>query len=296
MATTPDALLVEYAHLLPTEADVAFYRTHGYWISPPILPSDVLDAAERGMARFYAGDTDRLLPDGSARVGWVPEHGEVLRKNDYSSLVVDELAVLVRYPLLAACAARLSGTDTIRLWHDQLLYKPAEDTVPDAGRGKANVGWHTDRQYWRTCSSTDMLTAWVPFHDVGEREGAVSFVDGSHLWTEDVVLDFFNPDLSTLDAVRADHDVQVVVAEIPRGAVSFHHCRLLHGSGPNRSDAPRRSMAIHFQPGDNHYVEYRHPDGTLAWHPNDRLVRRTSDGVPDYADPVVCPRLWPPAI
>ena len=290
MATTTDA---DLAALLPTDDDVAFFAEHGYWISRPILPPEVLDTAEAGMERFYRGEHDRLLPDGTEPGGWTAEHGKVLRKNDYTSLVVDEIAVLVApsaHRGLRCAAEWCSG--------DPALARPAS---LQAGRtyaarpGTVNVGWHADRQYWRTCASADMLTAWVPFHDVGEREGAVSFVDGSYRWDDDVVLDFFNPDLSTLDGVRASHDVSVVVAEIPRGAMSFHHCRTVHGSGPNLSDAPRRAMAIHLQPGTNHFVEHRLPDGELAKHPNDRYARRTADGRPDYADPAVCPRLWPPA-
>jgi hypothetical protein len=36
---------------------------------------------------------------------------------------VDELAALVTYPPIGACAAVLSGASSIRLWHDPLLYK-----------------------------------------------------------------------------------------------------------------------------------------------------------------------------
>ena len=130
----------------------------------------------------------------------------------------------------------------IRLWHDQLLYKPAERTLPD--QGTVNVGWHTDRQYWRTCASADMLTAWVPFHDVGEREGAVSFVDGSHRWDDDVVLDFFNPDLSTLDGdPRPRTTCRVVVAEIPRarpGQLPPLPDRARQRAQPQRRTAPCR--------------------------------------------------------
>jgi ectoine hydroxylase-related dioxygenase (phytanoyl-CoA dioxygenase family) len=285
--------LTELAHVLPTDADVDFYRAHGYWISGPIIPTEVLDSAERGMERVYAGDFDHPLPNGQRPGGWVPEHGDVLRKNDFVSLAVAELASLVRHPLVAACAARLAGVEEIRLWHDQLLYKPAERQLPESDR--VNVGWHTDRQYWRTCSSAEMLTAWVPFHDVGLTEGSVSFVPGSHRWAQDVVLDFFDPDLSTLERLRTDHQLEVVVAEIPRGAMSFHHCRTIHGSGPNRSEAPRRSIAIHLQTGDNHFVRNQLDDGGMARHSIDELARRTADGDPDYADPAVCPRLWPPA-
>jgi len=270
-----DALLHD---VLPTEADVAAYRADGFWISPVIVPEDVLDAAERGMERYYAGDFDVDLPRG----GWQPADGNVLRKNDYSSLRVRELAALVHYPAIAATAARLSGADSIRLWHDQLLYKPV-----DAAGVPANVGWHTDRQYWRTCSSEEMLTAWVGFHDVDETNGAVSFLAGSNTW--DVTgLDFFSQDLPGL---RAKVEAQGFTfdprpSRMCRGQVSFHHCRTVHGSGPNHGTEPRRSIAIHLQPGDNRCAD------PAVRHTNNELVRQV-EGIPDYTDPTICPRLYP---
>lgn len=275
--------------LLPTDADVARYREDGCWLSGPILPGDVLDAAEEGMRRFYAGDHDAPFP-GRTRFDdydWTPGHGAGLRKNDYARMQVRELDALVRHPAIAAVAARLSGSATIRLWHDQLLYKP-----PSAD-SSGNVGWHTDRQYWATCTSEEMLTAWVPFHDCDETTGSVTFLAGSHRWPR-VDLDFFDQDLGRLEREARDLEVRPVVARLPRGCVSFHHCRTVHGSGPNRSAAPRRSMAIHLQPGDNRYRAVSDAAGEPAYHRNDDLVRRV-DGVPDYADPRVCPVLHPPA-
>lgn len=280
----------EPALTLPTDEDVAFYRENGYWISPPILPDDVLDAAERGMRRHHAGDVDRDIardPDGAVW-GWRPDDGDVLRKNDGASLRIDELAALVHQPVLAACAARLAGADEIRLWHDQLLYKPS-----GADR-QGNVGWHTDRRYWLGCSSQQMLTAWVPFHDITEDHGPVMFVPGSHRRDAGADLDFYDQDLTALGRHSADGGPRPVSATLRRGQVSFHHCRTIHGSGPNTSGEPRRSLAVHLQPGDNHHVTAHRPDGGVAIHHNDRLTAGP-DGVPDYADPVVCPRLWPPA-
>lgn len=239
------------------------------------------------MSRYYARDYDFDPPGVS---GFAIEAASGLRKNDYSSLRIRELAELVAYPMIAATAARLSGATGIRLWHDQLLFKP-----PDAPGVAGNVGWHTDRQYWLSCSSEEMLTAWVGFHDVDDSCGSVSFLDGSHRW--DVTgLDFFSQDLAGLEAeiARQGYDSTVRPTRMRRGQVSFHHCRTVHGSGPNRGGAPRRSLAIHMQPEDNRWREYTRQDGTPAYHGNDALVR-TVDGVPDYADPRICPRLWPPA-
>jgi hypothetical protein len=273
--------------LLPGPQDVAFYRRHGYWVSPVILPDELLDAAQRGMDRYYAGDYDADPPGvGGFRPG--DEHG--LRKHDYASLRVDELARLVGYPMIGATAAVLAGTSGIRLWHDQLLYKPIDETgVP------ANVGWHTDRQYWLCCASSEMLTAWVGFHDVDEAGGSVSFMDGSHEW--DVTgLDFFSQDLGQLagELTRQGHPIQVRPTRMRRGQVSFHHCRTVHGSGPNRGSQPRRSLAIHLQPAENRWHAFTTATGEPARHGNDRLVR-IADGAPDYTDPLICPTLWPPA-
>jgi phytanoyl-CoA dioxygenase PhyH len=270
--------------LLPGEQDIACYRAHGFWISPVILPDEVVDAAERGMARFYAGDVDH---DTAGLPGPPAKHG--LRKDDYASLRVDELAQLVATPLIGRIAALLSGAGTIRLWHDQLLYKPV-----DSAGTPANVGWHTDRQYWQSCSSDDMLTAWIGFHDVDEDDGAVCFLAGSHRW--DVSgLDFFSQDLGSLAArlTAQGHELSIRPARMRRGQVSFHHCRTVHGSGANRGTAPRRSLAVHLQPGDNRWRAWTRPDGRLERHGNDDLVRTTADGVPDYADPRICPQLWP---
>jgi ectoine hydroxylase-related dioxygenase (phytanoyl-CoA dioxygenase family) len=271
--------------MLPDDDDITFYREHGYWISPVIVPQEVLDTAQRGMDRHYGGDFDADWP--GLGDGWRPEHGAGLRKNDYSSLRVRELAELVAYPTIAATAAVLAGAASIRLWHDQLLCKPASA----AGAG-TSVGWHTDRQYWLTCSSTEMLTAWVGFHDVDERSGSVSFLDGSHRWNV-TGLDFFDQDLGRLEAAVASQGFPIDrrSTSMRRGQVSFHHCGTVHGSGPNQGSEPRRSLVIHLQPGDNRWSRNVLPDGTLASHANDQLVRH-ADGVPDYTDPLICPSLW----
>ncbi|HEY9290005.1 MAG TPA: phytanoyl-CoA dioxygenase family protein [Microlunatus sp.] len=268
--------------LLPSSEDVQSYRDHGFWISPMIIPGEILDAAELGMRRYYDGDLDST---GVHPPEWRPAPGDGLRKDDYSSFCVDELAQLVRYPMIGATAARLSSASGIRLWHDQLLYKPV-----DGPGTQANVGWHTDRQYWTCCSSTEMLTAWVAFHDVAPEGGSVSFFDRSHTW--DISdLDFFSQDLDGMESSARAQGFSVTIrpTTMKRGQVSFHHCRTVHGSGPNRSTEPRRSIAIHLQPTTNHVQV--NTDGTIAPHRNNTLARRAG-AVPDYADERIFPLLW----
>lgn len=268
--------------LLSDRHAVQSYRDHGFWISPVIIPDEILDKAEEGMHRFYEGDLDST---GVHPAGWKPTPGAGLRKDDYASLCVNGLADLVRYPMIGATAARLSGARGIRLWHDQLLYKPVDNPGT-----KANVGWHTDRQYWKCCTSVEMLTAWVAFHDVTPEGGSVAFFDRSHTW--DISnLDFFSQDLDGMESAarKQGFAVEIKPTTMKRGQVSFHHCRTVHGSGPNRSAEPRRSIAIHLQPSTNRPEV--NTDGTIAPHQNNTVTRQV-DGLPDYADERICPLLW----
>ena len=184
-------LTPEQAALLPTDDEVRAYRERGFYLSRPLFTDEEVDAARRGSERFYARDLDEPpfpMPD-----RWRPtgEYGAGLRKHDYASFFSQGLSALVRHPLLAAVADRLAGTPQVRLWHDQLLFKPTENFDT-----KANVGWHTDRGYWKTCSSPNMLTAWIPFHDCDEQQGTITMIDGSLHWPDNTqTLNFFSSDL-----------------------------------------------------------------------------------------------------
>ncbi|HEV2999111.1 MAG TPA: phytanoyl-CoA dioxygenase family protein [Solirubrobacteraceae bacterium] len=289
MSESTSALRPAQLELLPSDDDVRFYEEHGWWISPPILTDEEIEEAAFGVERYYAGERDTpLLME--AGTDWRPERGNILRQNDYVSLQVDELRQLVKHPLVAATAARLARTPEVRLFHDQLIYKP-----PQVDPSVTNVGWHTDIAYWKTCSSRNMLTAWIPFQDVTPEMGPMLVVDGSHRWSENDELEFFHE--TNLDAVAErivlpDATMKPVPILLERGQVSFHHCRAIHGSEQNRSDRARLALAVHMQDADNRYVRTTDENGKPRSHLNDFMVRRDADGNPDYTDPEVCPVLW----
>lgn len=280
--------------LLPTQDDVEFYKEHGWYISKKIFADEELDGVVEATERFYRRELD---PSGIPGVEYYMENHQVwgdyggkLRKHDYASFCCRPLGALVTSPLLGAIAARLAGAQEIRLWHDQLLYKPPQDPARPT-----NVGWHTDRGYWMVSSSDNMLTAWVPFHDVDEQVGTITMIDGSHHWDIDPdELDFFNSDLEALEKkfARDGRAVQKVPMRLAKGQVSFHHCQLIHGSGPNFTDKPRRSVAVHLQDGPTRYQDFTHKDGRHAIHYNTKIAPAVN-GVPDFTDPKAFPRLWP---
>ncbi|MET7396063.1 phytanoyl-CoA dioxygenase family protein [Dactylosporangium sp. NPDC005572] len=293
------ALSEEEQALLPTDDEVEAYARQGWYLTRKLLTDAEVDELTAASERFYAGERSRTLPVRPPRLAyWEPEKGAVQRHNDYIHYESDAVARILRKPLIGAVAARLAKADEIRIWQSTLIYKP-----PISGEPSNVVPWHFDRHYWQACTSEEMLTAFIPFHDCGVEMGTITMVDGSHRWEEIGADDtttrhFAERDNNDLDRMLADNaahnhvEVRKIPMVIPKGHMSFHHCRTYHGSGANVSSDPRRAISFHLQPGDNEHRSFRLSTGDAVAYNHDVLVRRTADDRPDYADPEFCPVLW----
>jgi hypothetical protein len=284
--------------LLPTDEEVLGYAEHGWYLTGKLLTDDEVDAIVAETERFYRGEKDRELPLRPPNLAyWTQADGPVQRHNDYIHYESDVIGEILRKPLIGAVAARLARAEQIRVFQATLIYKPPRPDEPTN-----RVPWHMDRHYWQTCTSDNMLTAFIPFHDCDEQWGTITMVDGSHRWSEvpgdDSTRHFAHRDRSELDELlerNARHNgatVRRIPMIIPKGHMSFHHCRTYHGSGPNLSDRPRRAVSVHMQDGPNGYRPFHRPSGEPVVYNHDVLVRRTADGRPDYSDPTFCPVLW----
>jgi hypothetical protein len=299
MLTTGMTLTDEERALLPTDEDVEWYATHGWYLSGKLLTDEEVDRLVAASEAFYAGARSRRLPARPPTLAyWEPVDGEVQRHNDYIHYESDEIAAILRKPLIGAVAARLAEAREIRVFQSTLIYKPPRPDEPTN-----LVPWHMDRHYWQTCTSERMLTAFIPFHDCDEQMGTITMVDGSHAWKEigtddSTTRHFAHRDRDDLERLLADNaeynqvEVRKIPMAIPKGHMSFHHCRIYHGSGQNLSDRPRRAISLHLQDGENRYRAATLSDGTVVRYNHDHLVRRTPEGTPDYADPEFCPVIW----
>lgn len=280
----------EQCDLLPTDEDVRFYEEHGWFISKKVLDEEILDEAAAGSKRFYAGDFDATLPTSVGYSDWRPGMGDGVRNSQHASYRNRELRALALQPIVGAIAARLADTTEVRLFEDTLVYK----APLGAGEPGGIVGWHTDYSYSSNCTSRRMLSAWIPTHTVSADRAPLVVVDGSHKWPATEHLRCFND--QDLDAMaerfrREGREVIEVPMVLEKGQVSFHHSYLVHGSYPNRSDAPRHALALYLQDGDNRYQPFVN-GGQQIHHFLDGICRRTPEGDPDYRDPEYFPVLW----
>ncbi|MEO0524815.1 MAG: phytanoyl-CoA dioxygenase family protein [Pseudomonadota bacterium] len=279
--------------LLPTESEVISYEASGWYKSRQIIPHDLLDEVHLAIMDHQLGKRDRSLAGPAKFSDWKPGDGDGVRNNEFCSLQNDTVQKLVALPILGAIAARLARSPEIRLFDDQAVYKPPAGI----GNNVTAIGWHTDHSCWSTCTSHRMLTAWIPLDDVTLWTGTLCLIDGSHKWPEsEDMRGFNNPNLNAIeDHIGREIPNQLITSmALRKGEVSFHHMRTLHCSSPNRSDTPRLALAIHMQDGDNTSRPFITPSGARVVLPHDNLCRKNADGNPDYTDPTVFPRLWPP--
>jgi hypothetical protein len=274
-----------------TEQDVRFYEEHGWIISPIQLDPALLTEAMVGLEQHWSGHRDHTIPDaGNAFSDWMPGMPEGTRNNEYLSLQNNRVRNLALAPEIGQVAAALTRSRAVRLFDDQMVYKPA-------GVSSAAVGWHVDGDYWQTCTSNNMLTAWIPLHDCPLEMGPLAVLDGSHKWSHLIdrsKLSFHSADFALLQSFVEDAGFEFKVVELAmqKGQFSFHHCRTLHCSRPNDGQRPRIALASHLQDDANRYRPATRPDGRRIELYNDRICRKAIDGDPDYSDPNVFPELW----
>ncbi len=221
------------------------YAREGYWVAPVLFDAQEVarfrDAGQRVVDGNYGGERPPTL---SLPFDPTPHQ---LRKIDNAWWADTDLAALVTDARLGEIAAALLAAASVRLWQDQLLWKPPSG----GGESTTTIGWHQDWASWNTVASHGaFVTAWVAFDDVDDENGAMQMIPGSHHWgLIEGASNFFGTDRAAqLDAL-GDRAVVPTSVVMRAGQVSFHHPLTFHGSGENVSDRMRRSLAIHFVDG-----------------------------------------------
>jgi ectoine hydroxylase-related dioxygenase (phytanoyl-CoA dioxygenase family) len=223
------------------------YEADGFAIvSEPVFPAELVARAVEGMDAIRRGEYDTGRPPCPSP--WNPgDDPNALCKIENPQFASHAVRELLRHPAFGELAAEITGATRVQAWWIQLLYKPPTVNETQA----TNVGWHQDRHYWQIWEEgSELFTAWIALSDVQEECGPMRFVRGSHRWGFRNQGDFFAQDLAGQKqgiAMPEGETWEEVSAVLPPGGVSFHHCLTFHGSGPNLSDLPRRSFAVHLR-------------------------------------------------
>lgn len=278
---------------LPTETQIQDFEAKGWIATDYILPEELIDEAIRGADDLYKGNRNRDCREIVGPANDVYDETKVLMNNEYACLQRSEIWDVVSFPMISAIAARLARTDEIRLFADALMCK-----FPATNQSNGVFGWHTDKAYWPSCTSNDMLTAWIPFQDVTLDMGPMYVMENSHRWEwTDEVKAFCaagNQDLEQLEqyCIREQLPYRKVPMTLKKGQISFHNCNTFHGSSVNTSSKRRMTLTIHFQDARNTFKQAYDANGDEIRIGYERVCGKDSEGYPDYRDPEFFPVLF----
>jgi hypothetical protein len=169
-------------------------------------------------------------------------HGSKLgNKNqlNYPHVIFRFAHEIVTHPRILDAVAAILGPD-ILVWGSTFFVKDPQT--------ESFVSWHQDLRYWGLDSDAE-VSAWVALSPVTEANGCMRFVPGSHKGELLPHSDTFADDnflTRGQEAAVEIKDEDTVLVPLAPGQASFHHGKLLHGSGPNRSDGRRVGFAINY--------------------------------------------------
>ena len=230
MATPQSIIKAINEPYLLTSDDVQAFRENGYIHLAGVLPDDVLE--------YYEPIISKITQEHDPAAGVALEDKDLYGKAFIQlgnlwqhDAQVTELVFCTR---LARLASELIGTQGVRLYHDQSLYKePSGGITP----------WHVDQQYWPMDSSKN-VTAWIPLQSTPVEMGPLCFGRGSHL--KYIARDVKISDESERIIAQAIKKEKIIEIQVPYalGDVSFHSGWTLHRAGGNATEQPRKAHTI----------------------------------------------------
>ena len=230
-----------------SEADVRSFEERGFVTGGRVLEADAVDELRAELARVSAEQdaTDGAKPVLDRDIG--QERAPVQQVVNIWQ-ASPAFRRLLQHSRIVAEVVQLTRAHELRVWHDQIQYKP-----PRTG---GTTHWHQDAPAWPVITPDVQVTAWVALDDVDLDNGCMWMVPGSHHWGEASL-----PDPGEdLPSTFGEHSVSAEPRPVRSGHVHYHHCLTWHASFPNRSAGPRRAIAIHYMPEQTRYVqEGEHP-------------------------------------
>jgi ectoine hydroxylase-related dioxygenase (phytanoyl-CoA dioxygenase family) len=247
------------------------FQTRGFVVTP-----DVLSAAE---IETYGNAVDAEVARRTAEDGRAVADKSLYEQSFIQCMRLWETCPgagdLSFHPGLAGIAAQLMQVDEVLLWQDQALYKEAggRETTP-----------HQDQTFW-PLDEAPLVSAWIPFDDVTARNGAMSYVPGSHRAGRLKVVDITHGtepyDILSDPALEGAAPELVTVSP---GSIVWHHGLTVHAASANSSPDTRRVFTVVYLSANARRAR--------AWpaYPLDRA----GVGVGEIVRGEGMPRVWPP--
>jgi ectoine hydroxylase-related dioxygenase (phytanoyl-CoA dioxygenase family) len=216
--------------MIPTAEQRASFDEQGYFIAEPLFEVEALDQLAMEFDRIRA-EEDAALAEGGRR-------GITHRGSRYFLAGLHNRSECCRRVVtdrgLIELAVALLGPE-VRLYWNQAVIK--------APRHGAAFAWHQDTGYV-PIEPQQYLTCWLAVDEATVENGCIWVIPGSHRWG----LQPHRRDETLGDLVGYEGPESGIPVPLRRGQAAIFSSMLLHSSGPNVTDHPRRAYVIQYAP------------------------------------------------
>lgn len=223
------------------DEQLAKYQEKGFVVIEDIFSADDIKAMDEAMAGLI--ESARDLTDHTDVIDLEPSHSpknpRVRRIKDpfLNHPIFHEMA---KRPKLIAALTRLIGAN-LRMHGSKINLKSAAFGSP--------VEWHQDWAFYPH-TNDDVLAVGVMLDAMTEDNGPLLCIPGSHKGPtydhhqDGRFIGAVDPETSDIDFSKAEKIIGKV------GSCSFHHVRMMHGSGQNTSGKDRRLLLLQVAAAD----------------------------------------------
>ena len=231
-----------------SQESIQTFKDNGFLLGDRILDDDQVEELRQELDRVIDSyeDSTQPQPVRIANLGGDPETPVWQIVNIWQAS--ETFHALTFHPKIVEEVAQLLNAQELRLWHDQVQYKPS-------GTGGV-TGWHQDSPAWPNIApKTTQISSWVALDDIDESNGCMSMVVGSHKLG---LVRGFVPHAKNFHQMPSKFEgiqLQGVRCPVKKRSVHYHHALTWHGSHANTSGRKRRAIANHYMTEKTVYDE-----------------------------------------
>jgi ectoine hydroxylase-related dioxygenase (phytanoyl-CoA dioxygenase family) len=224
------------------------YQRDGFLIASDLLPTDIIDplrdritAIGQGQVPTFPREDIEFEPHADGQ-----ESLAAIRKINRCAENDSVFMSAASDPRILDIVESLIGPD-VKLFGSQCFMKPP---------GGIEKPYHQDSAYF-PIEPLSLVTCWIALDEVTRQNGCMWVIPGSHLgplhhhsqpWEIGGRIDMQVP------GEKIDRDLETPIT-MSAGSCSFHHSKLLHRSGRNRTQSQRRGLAIHYMSAQSRWTD-----------------------------------------
>lgn len=238
-------------HFPVSKAEVEHFNTQGYVKIKNVFSAEQLSAFEEVLDQIVAQEKEQLPP-----LEERDTYGKAFIQLGNLWEQEQRIKDFVFSKPLAHIAQQLMEVDSVRMYHDQALYKEADGGI---------TPWHCDQQYW-PLESNKTVTAWIPLTEIPIAMGPLEFSAGSQQLLEGRQLEIGDESEEKIGKLLRLTDFEQHVSPYALGEVSFHSGWVFHRAGANTSSMMRKVMTVIYMDGAMKLKQPENKNQERDWH------------------------------